>query len=145
MCKFGLARVSALQPSVFRRNAGRFPPFSHPGKKPKASARTWNGPCFPGFVAPASASLRLRLRFRNEAPKNGGVCRWWWSDRVCRAAWPFGIDRLGLMSPPLRASGRLRCANKPLMFRPCLPRDEAAARAERGLFSRSGSLRPWLR
>jgi hypothetical protein len=36
------------------------------------------------------------------------VCRWWWSDRVCRAAWPFGIDRLGLMSPPLRASGDLK-------------------------------------
>ncbi len=56
---FGLVRVCALQPSFFCKNAGRFTPLSHFYKKLKASARAWNVLCFSGFVALASASLRL--------------------------------------------------------------------------------------
>ena len=77
--------------------------------------------CFSGFVALASASLRLRPRYRHEAPKNSGVCRWWLSDRGCRAAFIVGIDRLGLVAPPLKASGRSRCENNPPEFRPYCP------------------------
>ena len=43
-----------------------------------------------------------------------------------------GVDRLGLTTPALSFSCRLRYDNNPLLFRPCLPRDGAAARAERG-------------
>ena len=52
----------------------------------KKFARTWNALCFSGLVAHASASLRLGPRFRNESPKNSGVCRWWLSGRLCCAA-----------------------------------------------------------
>ncbi|CAA6819524.1 MAG: Unknown protein [uncultured Thiotrichaceae bacterium] len=108
-------------------------------------ARTWSVLCFSGFVAHASASLRLGPRFRNKSPKNSGVCRWWLSGRLCCAALAAGVDRLGLVAPALKSSSRFRCENNPPEFRPYCPAMKLRRGRNADNFRCSRFFRPWLR
>ena len=78
-------------------------------------------PLFFGFRGSRFGRRTFGPRFRNESPKNSGVCRWWLSGRLCCAALAAGIGRLGLVAPALKSSSRSRCENNPPEFRPYCP------------------------
>ena len=92
----------ALTASGFPPEGGRFTPFSPSDKKPEAFRSV------PGCVCVGRGSRRLLRRrglgagARPESPPNGGVCRWWLSDRMYCAA-GGRLRPSGIMAKPSAA------------------------------------------